>query len=490
MRLNGHVVLISGVLTGVAASSTPVFGKVDVKTQDVSRRQPPVVTLEAIQSEDLEKVTLPLHRADTRARVNIAERNLRTFDTGSARVSFNPEIVLFRKAGRKEVLAVRVKAGEEQDAVAVLKRRDDIEFATIDTIQTRQFTPTDTELQKQWHHATIDSYRAWEAGTGTHFVTIAIVDTPFQMNHPDLSENVGPGWDVADEMPILTSAGDEHATASAGLAAAVINNRMGVAGASNCRVIPIGINGATSEMYQAVTWAADHDVRVVNISWTGAHEPVLQAAGEYLEEHAQGLLIMPGLNGTGQLSFVNHPNIWCVSMTDAADNLRSFSGSHIDFAAPGWDVYSTTTNNMYGVVRGTSFAAPLFSGIAAVVMSVNPALSATQVTEVLKATAVDAGNPGRDDSYGWGRVNFHAAVEMAVMTIPKISSVRRNVDAMLISVESIVPAFLSLERTDLLSGSVWTRVADVNASSGVTNFEDQSRSEMGIYRVRVEAARD
>lgn len=406
------------------------------------------------------------------------------------RSKYRKEIVLFRRRGDREVSALRTKEGEERAALESLRRREDVEFATLDEIQTRQFTPTDANLNFQWHHGVVDSFGAWENGLGNRTVAVAIVDTPFQMNHSDLIENTEAGWDVVDEMPILTSAGDSHSTATAGMAAAVINNGMGVAGAVNCRLVPIGITGATSEMYQAVLWAADHNIRVVNISWTGADEPVLEAAGQYLEERVQGVLVMPGLNETGQAGFVNHPHIVCVSMTDAADNARSLSGPHIDFAAPGWDVYTTTTNNMYAVARGTSFAAPFFSGVAAMVMSINPALTAAQVVEVLKTTADDRGNSGWDESFGWGRVNFRAATENTVTSLPRITRIRAYPGEIELSVETMYPSLLVLERRNLSADSAWVRVNEMNSTGSSTNFHDTAESGGAMYRVGAEVARE
>ena len=105
---------------------------------------------------------------------------------------------------------------------------------------------------------------------------LAIVDSPFQMDHPDLAANTDSGWDVVANEPVTSNSGIEHSTMCTGMAAAVINNDVGVAGAANCRILPININGAISEMYNATLWAATNGVRVVNISWSGAtncHRP-------------------------------------------------------------------------------------------------------------------------------------------------------------------------------------------------------------------------
>lgn len=454
----------------------------------VARSQEPVRwKASELATADLTSVSVSLRSL---RRTELKEIQTRDLQSGAIRQPmFTPELVIFRREGDREVSAVHVSRGSEIAAAKVLSERSEVEFATVDRIQSRQFVPSDANLNFQWHHGIVNSFGAWKDGLGSGSVRIAIVDSPFQMNHPDLIENVDTGWDVTDEMPILTAVGDAHSTGSAGMAAAVINNGVGVAGAANCRLVPIGITGATSEMYQAVLWAADHNIRVVNISWTGANEPVMQAAGEYLREQVEGVLVMPGLNDAGQAGFINQPDILCISMTDAADNMRSLSGPHIDFAAPGWDVYTTTANSGYGTARGTSFAAPLFAGVVAMVMSINPALTAAQTVEMIRVTSDDKGNPGWDEGYGWGRVNFGAAVAETVTSLPRVASVSSNSGGIEIGVEVGFSSTVTLERKGLLNESDWVAIGTQTNGGGLTIFRDVVGSEPAMYRALAERAR-
>ncbi|MEW6158654.1 MAG: S8 family serine peptidase [Verrucomicrobiota bacterium] len=316
--------------------------------------------------------------------------------------------------------AFRVESGLERRALEIVRNRPDVQFAELDVLHQRQFSPNDPQFSAQWHHQSLASTNAWRINSGEAFVRIAIVDTPFQMNHPDLQSNTAPGWDVVNEQPITESSGILHSTATAGMAAAVIHNQLGIAGVSNCQILPININGFTSEMYNAVIWAADNGVRVVNISWDGANSPSLNEAGLYLENKLNGMLIMPGLNGSGSLDYPNHPHIVCVSMTDAAENMQSRDGDHIDFSAPGWDVLTTAHNGGYATVRGTSYSAPLVAGIVGVLFSINPRLTPDAVFQILKETALDFGRPGWDPFFGWGRIHFGKAAEAAAATLPRL----------------------------------------------------------------------
>jgi hypothetical protein len=85
----------------------------------------------------------------------------------------------------------------------------------------------------------------------------------------------------------------------------------------------------------------------------------------------------------------------------------------VDVAAPGVSVYTTVKGGGYGAVSGTSFASPLTAGVVALMFSANPSLQPSQVDSILASTSDDRGTAGRDDYYGYGRVNAARAVAAA-----------------------------------------------------------------------------
>jgi subtilisin family serine protease len=272
------------------------------------------------------------------------------------------------------------------------------------------------------------------------------------------------------------------------MAAGVIGNQLGVAGASNCRILPININGAISEMYSAVIWAADHGVRVVNISWTGADSDTLNLAGSYLKATARGILAMSGVNGTGFLNYTNQPDIYCIAMTDAADNPRSRFGNHIDFAAPGWEIYSTATGSNYGFASGTSFSTPLFCGVVATLFSINPTLGPEDVIEQLKTSAVDLGSLGWDQFYGWGRINFASAARAADASRPMIASLQLSNGMASVTVTHQPELAFALWNTPTLGAVSWGLVTNVvqATNAGVLTLTDPTPVPGGSF-YRVEA---
>jgi hypothetical protein len=453
------------------------------------RRIPGLVLFAELGSPQLTNHAVPLPEANTLAHLNYQQRRFgRLLERADKVTLFNPETILVKFRGCAHVGALRVEPMREWEAVQVLAGRADVEFAALDTFEQRQFTPDDPMLGAQWQHQVIGSYQAWHYSLGSPRVSIAIVDTPFQMDHPDLAGNAVAGWDVVANVPVHSSAGIAHSTMCAGMAAAVINNGVGVAGAANCQILPININGAISEMYNATVWAASNGVRVVNISWSGGTNAVLETAGWFLKTNSGGILVMSAIDGTGLLDGPNQPDIYCISMTDAADNFQeTMYGPYIDFAAPGYEIVSTTTNGGYACGSGCSYAAPLFSGVAAWLLGLNPTLSPDDLIAILQKTAVGLGWSGWNEYFGWGRIDFAAAAEAAAAMLPNISNIQRTPCQIIISANYRAGLDYSLWRTPQLLNPVWSLAAGpaVSTNGSVILLTDPAPiSGQAFYQVR------
>lgn len=456
------------------------------------RRIPEVVPFADLASCELANRVVPLPEANTLAHLSYQTRRLgRLLGAAGQPVWFNPQTLLVKLRGHSQASALRVEPMREWAAVQVLRRRRDVEFAELDVFERRQFSPNDSLLPNQWHHAVLGSEQAWDNGFGGPTVRVAIVDTPFQMDHPDLAANVVPGWDVVANIPVNSSTGIVHSTMCAGMAAAVINNGLGVAGAANCAVLPLNINGAVSEMYNAIIWAADHNVRVVNISWSGADSDILEAAAYYLRTNANGILAMAAIDGTGYLAYTNQPDIYCISMTDAADNFQQTRyGGYIDFAAPGYQVYSTTTGGGYAYGSGTSYATPLFCGVVAWLMNRNPTLGPGEVIGILANTARDLGPAGPDEFYGWGRIDFGAAAQAATATLPRIANLQVTNGVASVSANFQPGLNYALWRTPQLLPAAWTLVTNAVLLTNVNLIslaDPAAPANRAFYRIQATA---
>jgi Subtilase family len=459
-----------------------------------ARRIPKQLAFAELAAPDLAQNAVPLPEADTGNHPNTTNRQFGRLQTAGGRIRlFNPEIVLVKFKGSRYVSAVRVASGQELQAVRTLSARPDVEFAELDCFENRESFPNDPLVTNQWHHQVLGSVKAWAFSQGQSFLRIAIVDTPFQMDHPDLAAHVADGWDVDQNVAVTNSSGIDHSTLCAGLAAAVINNGLGVAGMGNCTILPININGSISEMYDAVVWAADHGIRVVNISWTGGDSDTLNAAGAYLEATDRGVLIMAGGNSGEPAYTTNQPDIYCISMTDAADNMQSLAGPQVDFAAPGYDVFSTTTGSSYGTGSGTSYAAPVFAGVVAVLLSINPTLGPGDVIAILKSTAYQPnGWPAGEwnSFYGWGRIDFGAAAAAAATTLPMIANLTLTNGQARVTANFRPGANYSLWRTTGLEGGSWLPVTDavvVTNGDSIYFVDPHPTDGGGFYRIEVTA---
>jgi subtilisin family serine protease len=152
-----------------------------------------------------------------------------------------------------------------------------------------------------------------------------------------------------------------------------------------------------------------------NISYEMSASSTVASAAQYFQNRGGVVTIAAG-NSAAYLSISDNPYVLTVSATDDQDNLASWSnmGTIVDVSAPGVNIYTTFAGGGYGPVSGTSFAAPVTAGVAALVLATNPSLSGAQAQSIVKKAVDDLGTPGWDGQYGYGRVNAAAAVAAAM----------------------------------------------------------------------------
>lgn len=329
-----------------------------------------------------------------------------------------------RKVGELDQLGVHIlqlPPGASEVAMArAFGQQAEVEFAEPDAIcPVQDVTPNDPMFSSQeWHLKKIYCPAAWSTNVGSSAITVAVLDTGVYSGHPDLSARIVPGWNVYDNTAD-TSDVYGHGTEVAGTIGACTNNASGVAAVTwNCRIMPIRISAqdgsATySAMAAGLTWAADHGARVANISYIASTSYAVTTAAQYFQSKGGVVTSSAGNYATFDTS-ADNPYVLTVSATDSSDSLYSWSntGNNVDLAAPG-SVYTTTSSGGYSGASGTSFSAPIVAGVAALVLSQNPNLTAQQVQDVLKQGADDLGTAGWDPQFGYGRVNAARALSLA-----------------------------------------------------------------------------
>ncbi|MGD2062226.1 MAG: S8 family serine peptidase [Nitrospirota bacterium] len=300
-----------------------------------------------------------------------------------------------------------------------------IDFAEPDMlVEPSEILPDDPKFPNEWHLPKIQAPTAWETSTGGG-ITVAILDTGVDPDHPELVNRLVPGWNSAslsdDSTPV-----HGHGTWVAGVVAAETNNGVGVASiAYGAHLMPIRVTNSSdgyayySDIARAVTWAADQGAQVANISYDVTSSAAISSAAQYMRSKG-GVVVVAAGNSGGNPGYGDNPYMISVSATTSGDAKASWSsyGDYVDVSAPGAKILSTSDGGGYSTVSGTSFASPTTAGVVALIMGANGALAPSDVESILESTADDLGSTGWDPSFGFGRVNAAAAVQAAVATDP------------------------------------------------------------------------
>ena len=320
--------------------------------------------------------------------------------------------------------------------------------------------------------ADIRAPEAWKITTGDPNIVIAVHDSGVDSSHPDLANNLVAGYDFYDNDddpdPSLAHRFNAHGTACAGLIAAQGNNSIGVTGVVwNCRIMPIrnggwradGTQSWTTEADRATAfrWTANKGADILNNSWTWGASPAPIFHSAIVDVTKPGgigragkgcIVLFAAGNNSGSLPYPNkYPEVIAIGASDHNDRRSWYSnyGPELDLVAPSsWhntDAEWVSTKGAgalwttdiagpagysssplcpypdildYALQEMTSGACPIAAGVAALVLSVDPNLTSTQVQYFLERSAKDLGDPGRDNYYGYGRVDARAALDMVL----------------------------------------------------------------------------
>ncbi len=340
-----------------------------------------------------------------------------------------------------------------EEALFALRRNPDVEYAEPNYIAYITETPNDSFFDYQYalynsgqnigppgspqgkERADIKATSTWEETKGNEEVIIAILDTGVDMLHPDLDEKIhSSGHDFVNDDSDATD-DHSHGTHVAGIAAANTHNEEGIAGVAwNCKILPVKVlnhlgESSYSEMIDGIIWAADNGADVMNLSLGGDFPSTsLENALKYAYDMDIVIVAAAGNDG-GAVLYPAAYDDYClaVAATDYNDERVDFSnfGPEIDVAAPGALIVSTVPTWYWGTGffpyawgDGTSMASPHVAGLAALIKSVKPHLTASQIMNVIRYSADDVNsvnNPGKDNFIGYGRINMDKALVPTVI---------------------------------------------------------------------------
>lgn len=372
-----------------------------------------------------------------------------------------------------------------QTVIKQLNQNPAIEYAEPDRIMWPTATPNDPEFSKQWHYSSsvsgINLPKAWDVTTGGADVVVAVIDTGILPDHPDLMNNLLPGYDFIKNAEAArdgnardSDATDEgdwliagqcgqnypprdrnsswHGTHVAGTIAAEGNNGQGVTGVAwSASILPVRVLGAcggyTSDITDGMRWAAGLQVagvpanpypaKVLNLSLggKGACGYTYQQAINDVRAKGAAVIVAAGNSNQDVSGFTpgSCQGVISVASNNKEGNRAFYSnyGAKVDVTAPGGGrsggILSSYNSGLrqaehhtYDYSMGTSMAAPHIAGIAALMYSLDTSLTPDQVEQYITETSREfpAGSSCNTSNCGTGIADTFAALQRVKGIIP------------------------------------------------------------------------
>jgi len=293
----------------------------------------------------------------------------------------------------------------------------DVEYLHLNQKVQLLAAPNDAYLARQSYLNQIHAQAAWDTVTENTSITIALIDTGVDLDHPDLKDSLVDGVNLISpgELP---KDDHGHGTNVAGVVAATGNNEMGIAGLSwKSKIMPIKALEASGQgdeinLGEGIRYAVDHDAKIIVLSvGLVRYSPFLQEVANYAEQKGVLLISASGNEGREVKYPAAFPTVLAVGGVDSRNNVMTESnyGPEIDLVAP-WSVFTTAIGGLYQYNHGTSMAAPQVAGAAALVLAQYPDMKPFEVRSLLQQTAEDVGAPGWDELSGYGLLRVDRAV--------------------------------------------------------------------------------
>ncbi len=356
--------------------------------------------------------------------------------SGPARAAAAGEVVQLKVARTRGGGALLARAGATQidsqlrlwsvparagDVLPLLRSRDMIateQPERIYEIDRATLTPDPLELD-EWWRAQIGIDGLTPPGPG---IPVTIVDTGLDLAHPEFADRPDTVALNAQEPPGI---GGNHGTSVASVIGAPVNGvgTVGIYPQALLRSWDIALGAGTTldsgQIAAGILAAARAGRGVINLSVGGSRDLAIELAVD--EAVAMGSLVVAasgndGETGSRPISYPGAlPHVITVAATDRSGRVTSFSSQspYVDLAAPGVRIpVAIAEGQNWDAEDGTSFSSPIVAGAAAWIWTARPELTASQVAEILRRSARDIGQPGRDPASGFGMLDVGAALAL------------------------------------------------------------------------------
>ncbi|GAM12023.1 S8 family serine peptidase [Mesobacillus selenatarsenatis] len=273
-----------------------------------------------------------------------------------------------------------------QKMLDMLAQNPGIEYVEPNYLYEHLNVSDDPFYNYQWHIPVLNIHNAWGYIQNPHPVRVAVLDSGVDP-HSDLAGKVLPGYDIPANTPFQTDL-IGHGTNIAGIIAGIKNNGIGIAGINeNVEILPVKITDQTTiqltDVIEGIYYAIDNGAQIINMSY-GSEEGNHMEYDALKEAYTKGITLIAatGNDYGAPVSFpAAYPFVIGVGSVDQEGKRSAFSnyGDSLDLVAPGEEIVSTGLREEYEFVNGTSFSAPIVSGIASMLLSQDPKLSPSEI---------------------------------------------------------------------------------------------------------------
>ena len=415
---------------------------------------------------------------------------IQKFNIHNIQQPFPPLKKFRRKTARADLTRIRYfyfdKSQDVLEVAQYFNQLPNVIYAEPLPVHYQFEVPNDPRYSNQWHFQNIMAEAAWDLQKGDSTIIIGIVDSGVDLDHPDIQANLWTnpgevpgngidddgngyiddvhGWDfVGASVDNIIPDGDpdqkydSHGTHVAGIANAVTNNGVGVAGmAWNCRIMvtkhaPDAQSRSIYYGYNGIVYMAENGADIINCSWGGGN---FSQYGQEIINYAYdlGALVVAAAGNDGPGATYSPPetppphypsayeHVLSVAATNSQDEITSWSyyGPTVDVAAPGQSILSTIPDasgdysNAYANISGTSMASPLVAGLAALVKSAFPHWTPDQIANQIIHSTDDISTIGDNPQYvqaggfGSGRVNALKALTTTAQPLNELVDIQYN----------------------------------------------------------------
>lgn len=285
--------------------------------------------------------------------------------------------------------------------------------------------PEDELYSEQWQLQLINADAGWKLETYGNDIKVAVIDSGCY-EHEDLKNNLLEGKNYLTGTTDVTD-NNGHGTHVSGIIAAEMND-IGIVGvAPKAKIVPLKCFDPSHDTYvedilDAIYDAVDvYGCKIINMSWGLKNDdPFLQEAIDYAD--SKGIILIAAVGNYGSTTKyypATYENVIGVSSVGIEKNKSSFAqyNKSVLVTASGEKVKSTYKDGSYQVLQGTSQAAPMVSGLAAVALSMDENLTSEEFRQLLVETAEDLGEEDYDVKFGYGLVNEDALINRLMQDI-------------------------------------------------------------------------